>query len=187
MGTFDYLSVLLSIMVGLGFSRMLASLGELVLQRDRVRFYWVALLTAGIVFLAHVEFWWSAFGFRDIPEWNFFSFLLLLLVSIALYLLSVLVLPDPSGEDALDLRDYFFRNHRWFYSTATLYLLLDVSFDLFVGRESLLQPVRFFQVGFAVMLVTAAITRNERFHQVVAVLAFALFLTQIALLGLEIG
>lgn len=187
MGTFDYLSVLLSIVVGLGLSRILTSFGELVLGRERVRFYWVPLLTVGVVFLAHVEFWWSSFGFRHLPEWNFFSFLLLLLASIALYLLSVLVLPDPSGEDAVDLHAYFFRNHRWFFSTAAIYLLLNVSFDLFVSREPFLHPVRLFQAVFISLILTAAVTRNERFHQAVAVLMFTLFLAQIALLGFKIG
>lgn len=186
MSTFDYLSVLLSIVVGLGLSRILSSFGELVLARARVRFYWVALLTAGIIFLAHVEFWWSAFGFRGIAEWNFFSFLLLLLTSVALYLLSVLVLPDPSGEDAVDLHAYFFRNHRWFFSTAAVYLLLSVAFDLIVGREPFVHPVRLFQAVFISLIVAAAVTENERFHQGVAVLMFGLLLAQIGLIGFRI-
>lgn len=187
MSNFDYLSVLLSIIVGLGLSRILSSFGELVLRRTRVRFYWVSLLTAAIVFLAHVEFWWSAFGFRDITEWTFFSFLLLLLISIALYLLSVLVLPDPSGEDTVDLRLHYFENHRWFFSTAAVYLLLNASFDLLVDGEPLLHPVRPFQVSFFVLIASAASTRREVFHQVVAVLSFTLFLAQIALIGLRLG
>lgn len=187
MTTFDYLSVLLSIVVGLGLSRILTSFGELVLQRERVRFYWVALLTAGIVFLAHVEFWWSSFGFRDLPEWTFFSFLLLLLASVALFLLSVLVLPDPSGEEMVDLRAFFFRNHRWFFSTAAVYLVLDVGFDLLIRREPFLHPVRLFQGVFISLIAAAAITRREGFHQIVAVLMFTLFLAQIALLGLRLG
>lgn len=187
MSTFDYLSVLVSIVVGLGLSRVLTSAGELVLQRQRVRFHWVPLLMAAIVFLVEVEFWWSAFGFQEIEEWNFFSFSLLLLVSVALYMMSVLVLPDPTAEASVDLRRHFYSNHRWLFSLAGAYLLLDVSFDLAVGGEAFFQPVRYFQAVYLLFLIAAAISRNERVHQVVTAGTFTLFLIQIALLGLQIG
>jgi hypothetical protein len=187
MNTFDYLSVLLSIVVGLGLSRMLGNFGELVLQRAKVRFYWVPLVTAAVVFLAHVEFWWSAFGFREIPEWNFFSFILLLFVCIALYMLSVFVLPDPAGEAVVDLRAHYYSVHRWFFLTACLYLVLDVCFDILVDGEPFLDMVRVFQAAYLALILSAALTKHPRLHQSVAVLTLVLFLIQITMLGLEIG
>ncbi|HYG65093.1 MAG TPA: hypothetical protein VEL74_21095 [Thermoanaerobaculia bacterium] len=187
MNTFDYLSVLLSIVVGLGLSRMLGNFGELVLQRAKVRFYWVPLVTAAIVFLAHVEFWWSAFGFREIPEWNFFSFILLLFVTIALYMMSVFVLPDPQGEASVDLYAHYYSVRPWFFSTACLYLVLDICFDILVDGEPFLDGVRLFQAAYVGLLTCAAATNRPRLHQSVAVLTLLLFLIQITMLGLEIG
>ena len=55
----EYLSVLVSIIVGMGLSHLLASLARLIVARARVRIYWVSLVTAAVAFLAHVQFWWS--------------------------------------------------------------------------------------------------------------------------------
>lgn len=93
MNTGEYLSVLVSIIVGLGLSHLLGSVGKLLSRRRRVRPYMPSVLAAVIVFLAHVQFWWGSFEFGERIESNFFAFLVFLLTPILLYLIAVLVLP----------------------------------------------------------------------------------------------
>ena len=42
MGAFEYLSVLISIILALGMTRVLAGVGEMLQARSRHRIYWVA-------------------------------------------------------------------------------------------------------------------------------------------------
>jgi hypothetical protein len=44
MGAFEYLSVLISIILALGMTRVLAGIGEMLHARSRHRIYWVHVL-----------------------------------------------------------------------------------------------------------------------------------------------
>src|SRR3954468_21725752 len=74
MKTAEYLSVLVSIIVGLGMSQVLAGIANLLVDRRRVRFYWIWAVAVVMVFLANVQFWWGTFSVGDAVATNFFSF-----------------------------------------------------------------------------------------------------------------
>jgi hypothetical protein len=51
MDAFGYLSVLLSIILGLGLTQLLTAIGRLIRHRDRVRVHWLPLLWAAVLLL----------------------------------------------------------------------------------------------------------------------------------------
>ena len=59
MGAFEYLSVLISIILALGMTRVLAGVGEMLQARSRRRVYWVHAIWIINVFL----YLWSPGGF----------------------------------------------------------------------------------------------------------------------------
>src|SRR5687767_13537719 len=90
----EHLTVLVSIIIGLGISQLLAGAGKLIGVRGRVEPYAPTMAAATMVFLAHVQFWWGNVGYGEEIESNFFAFLFFLLVPILLYLMAAMVLPD---------------------------------------------------------------------------------------------
>ena len=75
MSTFEFISVLLSIVVGLGLTRLLSGVGRALEMRRKLRFYWVQgvwILNLGLLF---VSFWWATlFGHADRETWLFPNF-----------------------------------------------------------------------------------------------------------------
>ncbi|MBV8280605.1 MAG: hypothetical protein JO347_00905, partial [Candidatus Eremiobacteraeota bacterium] len=114
MTAFDYLSVLLSIVLGLAIANVLTRLAAVVTARERVDFYWPPLAWAIWVFFISVQHWWAQWGERHTQTWSFGAFWLELLVPVDLFLLSALVLPAVE-EERLDLGEWYFRNRAWFY------------------------------------------------------------------------
>ncbi len=57
MDAFSYLSVLISIVLGLGLTRLLAGFAEMVRARGRLRFYWPLVAQMCLLFLIHVQLW----------------------------------------------------------------------------------------------------------------------------------
>ncbi len=51
MGAFEYLSVLISIILALGMTRVLAGVGEMLQARSRHRIYWVHVIWIVNLFL----------------------------------------------------------------------------------------------------------------------------------------
>jgi hypothetical protein len=187
---FSYLSVLLSIVLGLGITQLLTALGRLIQARERVRMFWPAPAWAVLLLVTHVQTWWTMFGLRDQAAWTFFTFLLVLLQPVLLYLLAALVLPDfgetaDPGEGTVDLRRHYFRQARWFFGLALALLAVSVLKDVALDGELPDTPNLLAHLLFAALWGTAAVTRRERYHLLLAPLSFVLFTGYVALLFLR--
>ncbi len=74
MAAFEYLSVLISIILALGMTRVLAGVGEMLQARSRHRIYWVHVMWIVNLFLYLVIAWWIFYRWRDQQPWNFYLF-----------------------------------------------------------------------------------------------------------------
>jgi len=93
MGAFEYLSVLISIILALGMTRVLAGVGEMLQARSRHRIYWVHVIWIVNLFVYLVIAWWIFYRWRDQQPWNFYLFLFVLISPTILYLASLLLFP----------------------------------------------------------------------------------------------
>lgn len=175
MDAFSYLSVLISIIVGLAVTQVLQGFRGLLLARSHVRGYWPALVWAVLVLVICVQVWWAMFGLSQRPtaRWTFLDFGLVLLQTVPLYLMAGLALPDVDVEHGLDLREHYYAHHRWFF--ALLALLIAVSLvRVRVMMGAWPEPADTgFQVAFASGALLGAWTRREWYHKVLAPLAVA--------------
>lgn len=187
MSTAEYLSVLVSIVVGLGISHVLSGVGNLLVDRLRVRFWWVWGVAVLMIFLAHVQFWWGTFSVAGAVSANFFSFLFFLLTPIALYLAAVVLLPDFEGEGEIDLRAHFLANHRWFFGFVALVPLLNAVRSVVISGDPPLNLDRAFEGVFFVIQVIAALTGRPAVQKAVAVLNLTLFVLMVVLTSLTPG
>ena len=182
MDEFSYLSVLLSIILGLAITQILKGFRGMLQSRKRVRLYWPALVWAGLLLVICVQTWWAMFGLRSHHDWTFGAFAIVLFQTIVLYMLAGLVLPDFFGEDAIDLRANYYAHHAWFFGLAAILGLVSIGKDLILNG-SLPNPSNLsFHLAFMVAAAIGAITRREWYHKVNILLAAVLFGIYIALL-----
>ncbi len=182
MDPFSYLSVLLSLILGLGITHLLTALGRLVHARARVRVYAPTLLWAGLLLLVYVQSWWAMFGLRTHRGWTFLQFFVVLLHTITLYFRAALLLPEDVTEETSDLRTTFYTQAPWFFGTLVGTTLASVAKDV-VLHGTLPEPANLaFHVSFLVASVAGAVVRNERFHRALAAGGLAGFVLYVALL-----
>ncbi|HEY0080275.1 MAG TPA: hypothetical protein VGB73_16815 [Pyrinomonadaceae bacterium] len=187
MDAFSYISVIFSVVIGLGLSHLLTGIVELVKARRRVRFYWVHLLWVGLTFVGHIFLWWTMWNLRLLRDWNFFSFLLLLLPPVLLYIAASFLIPKLEPEASIDLREYFYENHSIFFGiNAAFTALMSAENWLLTGRPSPPPVMITFALWFA-LLCLSAVVRNERYHAAVALLFGLLLLLFILMFGLRLG
>src|SRR3954471_17144914 len=130
MDRFSYLSVLISIILGLGITQLVTGLGRLIQARERVTPYTPALGWVALLLLIHVQTWWAMFGLRNQTSWNFAQFFVVLLQPLVLSLLAALVLPDIDADTHVNLRENYFAQSRWFFSLMVLLLLVSLVKDV---------------------------------------------------------
>jgi hypothetical protein len=173
MDAFSYLSVLISIILGLAVTQVLQGFRGLMLARSRVRGYWPALVWAVLVLVIAAQEWWAMYGLRvrSISHWTFPDFGFVLLQTVPVYLLAGLILPDFDGSKNLDLREHYYAHHRWFFSLIVLLVVIGfIRAWVFVGTWP--GPLDFgFQVFFATGAAIGAWTAREWYHKLLAPLA----------------
>jgi len=183
---FEHLSVLISIVIGLGITHLLMSAHRLVQARERVRPYWLSLLWAVLIFISQVEWWWASFSYRQQVEWNFFYFLFILASPVALFLAAAFVLPELEPDQQYDLEEYYFRTRGWFFSILAVSPALDaVRRGIQAGSYTDFGAVS--NAVSAVLLASLAISRQAWYHAMLTLAVAGLFLYFIVSAALQLG
>jgi len=166
---FSYLSVLLSIILGLGLTQILTASGRLIRHRERVRADWLPLLWAAVLLIIYVQVWWSMFGLRLHRDWTFLAFLTVLTQTGTLYLMAAVVLPEQVEDAGVDLRVYYERNHRWLFGFFLATLVISVVKDVVLGGHLPTRINLAFHALLAAVCIVGLLVRGRRVHELLAI------------------
>lgn len=182
MDAFAYLSVLLSIILGLGLTQLLTAVGRLIRHRDRVRIDWLPLLWAAVLLVIYVQVWWAMFGLRQVRVWTFFEFLIVLGQVVALYMMAPVALPEQVDEVGVDLGAYFDSHRHWFFGFFLATLVISVSKDVVLAGHLPSGTNLAFHVVLAAVSVGAMTLRRRRAQELLGVVGAATVAVYIGLL-----
>lgn len=175
---FEYLSVLVSIIVGLGLSHLLATTARLIQRRSDVRLFGPTFIWMAMLFVLQIQIWWAAFEWQSSGAWNFFSFLLFLGLPIGAYLLSVLLVPDLDEPELVDLKASYFNNRRWFFGVLAALPVVSLLHELVHGGVIQWDGDAAFRLGFLAVALLGLAVRRTVVHWVLTVgfaLGFAVY------------
>ncbi len=177
MTTFEYLSVFISIVIGLGVVRVLGGVAE-ILNRKEVRPYWVHSTWVAYFVVWLPYFWWFTFDWRFQETWTFSVFIFVVIFAMLVYLSTVLLVPTRRSE-LESLKDYFYRVRPRFFSVWALVMVADV-IDTFLKPGNLADVGPSYLPVMAVIIlgnVAGALTEHKRFHEFWVIATVVLTLT----------
>ncbi len=175
MSLFEFLMVLVAIIVGLGIAEVLTGVARMIRCRESITGYWVHSTAVAVVFFALLQQWWEAWGLRDVPEWTFVSLLLMLAGPVGLLLISHLMFPEPM--EGADFRKYYYGKMRPMALLAAVTVLLATLFrPLTFGWDLLVTDNASSVVFFACFIVLASSKRPILHATIWPVLLFFLLL-----------
>lgn len=126
MALFEFLMVLVSIIIGLGLTEILTGVASSIRCRTTVNFYWVHLVLVLAIFIALLQQWWEIWGLRNASEWSFLALLFMLTAPVCLYLISHLLFPEP--VEGADIEIYYYNEMRPIWILGTLAVLISTLF-----------------------------------------------------------
>ncbi|MBT8361964.1 MAG: hypothetical protein KJO32_13515 [Deltaproteobacteria bacterium] len=126
MGVFEYLGVILSVIMGLGVTHILAGLSKAIHHRKTVKVYSVQALWAANILIYIMSIWWGMFCWSGQQEWSYFQFLLLIFNAILLFLSASLILPWDFSDD-FDFENHFYETRpgclrSWLWPGVSIFL-----------------------------------------------------------------
>ena len=135
MDQFEYVMVLVSIIIGLGIAHILIGVGGIIdrlsSREDRLELSIAHAFWLAFCFMWMVLFWWWEYRFSSrVSDWTMGLYLFLVLYAVSLFLMSVLLVPR-SWDGVMSLQDYFLRRRVWFYSLLIWTIVLD-QFDSYL-------------------------------------------------------
>ena len=171
MSVFEYLGVLLSVIMGLGVTHILVGLAKTIHNRRTITLFWVHSMWAVNVLIYIVIIWWGMFWWSGQQEWSFFQFLLLILYAIALFFSASLLFPWDFPND-FDFEVHFFETRPWFFSVMTVAWCIDIPETVLKSTGGMRHlPEAYIALVFVnlLLLALAATWSNKTYQKVAAI------------------
>jgi len=166
MGIFEYLGVLISVIMGLGITHLAVGASKLVQNRDQCKPYLAHSLWSLAILLYILVVWWGMYWWSKHVDWRAYQYLFITLYALCLFFLSALLYPYDMDKD-IDVEAYFFKQRRWFFSVFIIAWLLDIPETLSKGETALREvppDYMVFSVSHISLCIVGLVTENRKVH-----------------------
>ena len=180
MGQFEYVMVLVSIVVGLGIAHILLGISGITdrmsHKENRLELSLAHASWLGFCFTWLVMFWWWEYRFSSrVEDWTMGLYLFLIFYAVTLFLMQAVLVPR-TWDGVTSLKDYFLERRVWFYSFLMFATILDFIDTYLKGGVERILDTGPINLGFAALTVPVVIigimTTKMRFHNFMGVLFF---------------
>jgi hypothetical protein len=180
--SFRWIAVAISMILGIGVTRLLSSAVMIVRNRAEFVFDVVPAAWATFIFIAQIQFWWAIIELAKIKSvWTLPNFLTLLSMPLLLFIAAALVLPHEARERDLDLRRAFARDGRLALVALALFNAVACAVDVAWWSANLRTITGVMTCGLTVLPLVFLFTERRRLQLAMTMgYAISLIVSEIA-------
>lgn len=130
MSPFEFVVVLISIIIGLGITTILTGVAEII--RSGIRPCLPYAIWIVLSFTMHIHEWWQSYQLRSIEVWTLPLFLLLLIYPIVLYILAHVLFPSEKGR--FDSNRYYLEQYPRFFTITIVMVVISMFQNIFISQ-----------------------------------------------------
>lgn len=173
MTPFEYISVIISVILGCGVAQIVTGLAHFAHTSTKVKLYWPHMLWIFIIFFFHLQEWWVFWEYKSRTVWTFPIFIFVLLYPIGLFIQARLLFPFDHFEEKIDLKKFYFENYRVYCAIIGIQAILSL-IDNIVLRGLHIQD-QIVQICMMTLMFSITIfkLKADWLHKVVAIVLFA--------------
>lgn len=173
MSHFEYIMVMVAIILGLGLTLALRGISRLI--RSTRREPAVVLWAIFLVFL-YLQNWWAFWDMEGVNDWNILKFLFIALYVCTIYAMTELMLPMASTPD-IDWLEHFKSIRKWFFGMTVALAVLGITLSWYISGVPLVHPYRAMQLIILFMAIIGWLTPNVAIHRWIALLFILVLFT----------
>ncbi len=179
MSPFEYVTVLISIVLGLGITEILTGIASIIHKRDKVIVYWPHLLWILFILFLQVQEWWIMYELKSYHPWRLAIFLFIMLYPVNLFVLAKLLFPKRLKGENKDLKKFYFENYTKIFLLLVLSALLSILYNLFILDLTIADQA--LQIILAISFTIIIVRRysSELLHKAIAVMVIAMMVLSI--------
>ena len=183
MSQFEYIMVMVALILALALAQSLRGLSEIVTSQKR---YWPhALWLVSLAFIM-VQGWWADWDYNAVGEWRFTTYLLVLASPAISFAAAHLLVPATRAID-IDWQAQFSAVRQWFFGLLITYFLVAVVQSVFLYGTPLLHPYRLFQILLILILLVGFFVHNDRVQKALPPLFIAINIIGQLVVRMNIG
>jgi hypothetical protein len=186
MTPFEYITVLISIILGMGITQIVTGIADIVHQWKKVKLYWPHLLWIGFVFFLHIQDWWETFNLQQFTVWKLSTFLFVILYPINLFILARVLFPFGQTEGT-NFKDFYFENYRKFFLWVIILSVLAIVNNLYINHYSLQNQLAPLSILLSLGFIAWKDYRQEWLHKTVVIILWATLLIVLLVEDFQIG
>lgn len=172
MALFEFLMILLSIIVGLGLAEILTGYGRILREGRQSELSWIHAALATTIFFALLQTFWESWGLRSIEAWTFPAMLLMLTSPILLNTITHILFPTESRHEHLG--EYYFANPRLPWRLAAITVIVGTLFRPIAFGAPLFIQDNASGIPLMVICVVLSTSKNRMVHYVLVPLVLLL-------------
>lgn len=184
MNRFEFIMVMLSIIVGLGVTELLTNVAKQIRAREKCKPYWLQSGVVVIILLALLQQWWESWGLQDVGTWSFPFVLMMLGGPIGLFVVSHLLFPDKI--EGADLERHYFETSSLIWGLAAVLVLIAFLFRPLAFGAPLFEPDNLAPLFILGVCVTLMMTKRKTAHALFVPLILLAVLLDILVFNPEI-
>jgi hypothetical protein len=167
---FEYVSILVSIILGLGITQILSSLADLLYHHSKVRLYWPHACWVVFIFFLHIQDWFITYQLKNIPVWDIPRLVFILAYPIVLFTCAKMLLPTNGSEEQYDMKKFYESQHRVIFMLVGLAVILSMLFNIYllkrpIGEQGILILFLLLLAGFI-----TRVFNSELMHRALAII-----------------
>jgi len=183
MTIFEYIMVMVSIILALALAQLLRAVAELLTSARR---YWVHMVWVISLVLIVVQFWWAYWDFNAVETWTFDTYLAVLLAPTFIFLQANLLAPTNRGPN-WDWKAHFNSVSVWFFGIFVLMTLTGIVVSVIYLNAPVLHPYRGFQFVLLGLACVGLAVKSDKAQGTLAVTFLSVFLISQAVVRMNLG
>ena len=183
MSQFEYIMVMVALILALALAQALRGLSELATSRSR---HWPHTLWLLTMVLLMVQGWWADWDYNAVKEWQFTTYLLAI-SSYAMLFAGIHLLVPATRTASFDWREQYWAVQKWFFGILFVYFVVAIYVGVVHYGTSLMHPYRAFQSLWLLIPVISAFSKSEKLHTFLTILFLTTLIVSQVLIRMKIG
>lgn len=184
MSYFEFILIMLSIIVGLGIAELLTNVARQIKTGKACKGYWVQSLVVATILIALFQQWWESWDLQQVDNWTFPIVLMMMMPSIGLFIIAHLLFPEKI-ENA-DLKNHYFSITKKSWGIAALVVITSVLFRPVAFGNPLIDMDNISSLFLLIIFFSLSVSKNKRLSEFLVPVLFLAVVLDILVFNLSI-
>ncbi len=182
MSAFEYVSVMVGVVLALAVSHVLNFIATVISNPEQVKGYWLHYFWTALILALNLHAWLLLWTLHGLTEFSVGRLAFLLFLAALTFILARVLVPELQPDQRLDLRAHFLQIRVPFFATLSLCWLFPVMGLIVLEGGSFFEPLDLARGLLLFMALSGLLIKNLKWHAILGPLCGFPIFASLALL-----